>query len=344
MSLSYQTDPDQGAEADQDVSRPIARDTAQLHSHLLRLVYQASRMQRQLDHLLEEIERSGSQVDVLAQHLTDSDRARESTERLAEMATRLSGSEEQLSDLADQVKKLSRAQFKANTLAEVQEQKTAEALAILQAALARREAAAEARVRRVQQEEDELRAEARAGLALSFLPVLDGLEAALDSGHSLLARRRREDEAEPAPPDNPTSLAGPPSFMQRLRLAFGEEPLPPPPATAVAPAPDLDAPLAAWLDGLELGRQRFLALLAEEDIRSIQPLGEPFDPRHHVAVEAVVRGDVPASTVVGVLRRGYHLNGRVLRYAEVVVSRAAPPPPRADDEPGIQAERGSAHP
>ena len=80
--------------------------------------------------------------------------------------------------------------------------------------------------------------------------------------------------------------------------------------------------LSGWLQGLGLVRDRFVALLAKESIQPMDALGKPFDPRLHVAVGGEERSDVAANTVVTVLRKGYVQGDRVLRYAEVLVSRA----------------------
>jgi molecular chaperone GrpE len=52
-------------------------------------------------------------------------------------------------------------------------------------------------------------------------------------------------------------------------------------------------------------------------------LARPFDPRQHVAVEVVPATDrLPPGTVAAELRRGYLVGERVLRPAEVAVTRA----------------------
>ena len=91
--------------------------------------------------------------------------------------------------------------------------------------------------------------------------------------------------------------------------------------------------LDAWLQGLTLVRDRFLAVLTAEGIDAIQALDTPFDPRLHVAIQAETRDDVAPHTVVRVLRQGYRQHQRVLRYAEVVVARAAACQPTAQTEP-----------
>jgi molecular chaperone GrpE len=78
----------------------------------------------------------------------------------------------------------------------------------------------------------------------------------------------------------------------------------------------------AWLDGLRLARLRLLDLLAVYDIRPIQTVGQPFDPRYHVAIAVDTSGRVPDGTIVAEDRPGYANSARILREADVVVARS----------------------
>jgi molecular chaperone GrpE len=57
-------------------------------------------------------------------------------------------------------------------------------------------------------------------------------------------------------------------------------------------------------------------------IKLIDPVGQPFDPEWHEAMVAQESRDAPANTVLSVIQKGYSLNGRLLRPARVVVSKA----------------------
>jgi molecular chaperone GrpE len=59
-------------------------------------------------------------------------------------------------------------------------------------------------------------------------------------------------------------------------------------------------------------------------ISRIDPLGQPFDPNLHEAVQQRPRADVAPGTVVEVLEPGYRLYERVLRPARVVVAGQPP--------------------
>ncbi|MGH2544166.1 MAG: hypothetical protein ACRDIB_15305, partial [Ardenticatenaceae bacterium] len=227
-----------------------------------------------------DIQHSGELVGVLTKRLTDPDSARQVNERLAELGSRLERSEEQLEEMASQVKKLSRTQFKANTLAETQEQTVAKALATLQEIVTRREEAQQERSLRDQRREKELQAEARGELAMNLLPVLDGIEAALDKGRSLLARRQRLWQEAQTRVERAATSSTRPGLWERLSYALaGEIPAPSSQAgsTSSVPNTESDKALAAWLEGLDLVRERFESLLAAEGIHPIMALGESFD-------------------------------------------------------------------
>lgn len=84
---------------------------------------------------------------------------------------------------------------------------------------------------------------------------------------------------------------------------------------------DADSPL---LQGVELVRHQFLALLDSHGVSRIDPLHQPFDPAVHEAASVTTVTD-PAqdNLVVGVIRPGYQMGGDVLRPASVVVGRTA---------------------
>ncbi len=79
--------------------------------------------------------------------------------------------------------------------------------------------------------------------------------------------------------------------------------------------------LAGWLEGQRLLRERLLTLLERENVRPIPTIGEHFDPFRHVAVESIYDAARPVGTIVEERLRGYMLDKRVLRFAEVVVTR-----------------------
>lgn len=64
----------------------------------------------------------------------------------------------------------------------------------------------------------------------------------------------------------------------------------------------------------------FEALLKEEKIEVIDPIGQEFNAEEQEAIMAAEpEGDEQSGTVKQVYRKGYKQNGKVLRYAQVVV-------------------------
>ena len=64
----------------------------------------------------------------------------------------------------------------------------------------------------------------------------------------------------------------------------------------------------------------FNKLLEEEHISEIDPVGEPFDANKHEAIMAVDPAEGEESgTVREVYLKGYEQNGKILRFAQVVV-------------------------
>jgi molecular chaperone GrpE (heat shock protein) len=255
---------------------------------------------------------------VFSSFMNDQESRLDIDSQLAELLARLDSNKEQLEELVQAVTKLSRTQYKSNTLFEAQEQKNETALAILQEMIARNEE----RALEEQMNLSRLRREARAELAADLLPVIDGIESALESGRILL-ERQRERRKEPAV----MPRSEPPSFWKRLSYVFirpiedNSDALPTALEAGQFPANESYEVLAAWLEGLRLVRDRFLSLLAAEDIRPIPDIGQPFDPHLHVAVEAVPSNTAAPGQIVAVSSKGYRQGERVLRYSEVIVAR-----------------------
>lgn len=80
-----------------------------------------------------------------------------------------------------------------------------------------------------------------------------------------------------------------------------------------------------WLDGLRLVQRNLDNLLTSEGVVAIEAEGQPFDPRGHEAVYYEPKSDGPEGMVVNVIRKGYRLNDKVLRAAQVTVSKGPEP-------------------
>ena len=75
-------------------------------------------------------------------------------------------------------------------------------------------------------------------------------------------------------------------------------------------------------EGVELTLKSLMDLLKKHNIEAINPEGEPFDPQLHQAMSMLENPDMEPNTVMGVMQKGYTLNGRLLRPAMVMVSKA----------------------
>ena len=86
-------------------------------------------------------------------------------------------------------------------------------------------------------------------------------------------------------------------------------------------AQDENADVAKLREGTELTLKLLVNLMEKNGIQQINPEGEPFNPDYHQAMAMQDRDDVEPNTVV-VVQKGYLLNGRLLRPAMVMVSKA----------------------
>ncbi|HEY0417926.1 MAG TPA: nucleotide exchange factor GrpE [Acetobacteraceae bacterium] len=92
---------------------------------------------------------------------------------------------------------------------------------------------------------------------------------------------------------------------------------------AIPPAapdePDLVRRLREGFEGVE---RSFLALLERNGIKSTDPTGSVFDPNLHQAMAEQESAEHPPGTVIQAWTNAWTLNGRLLRPAMVVVSKA----------------------
>ena len=80
---------------------------------------------------------------------------------------------------------------------------------------------------------------------------------------------------------------------------------------------------AALIEGIELTHKGFMDVLTKYGVVPVDPMGEPYDPETAQAMSMVEQSDAEPNTVVAVMQKGYTLNGRLLRPAMVMVSKAA---------------------
>ena len=82
-----------------------------------------------------------------------------------------------------------------------------------------------------------------------------------------------------------------------------------------------DAVAPGWFEGLEFVGKNFQTILDSEGISKIEAKGQPFEPWEHEAVFFEETDEVEEGTVVRVIREGYKFRDRVLRAAQVSVSK-----------------------
>jgi len=75
-------------------------------------------------------------------------------------------------------------------------------------------------------------------------------------------------------------------------------------------------------EGQQATQQLLKRAFDKLNIRTLDPVGEPFDPVRHEAVMAQDSATAEPNSVLQVVQRGYELNGRLLRPARVIVARA----------------------
>lgn len=161
--------------------------------------------------------------------------------------------------------------------------------------------------RRVDTERQNLKSRLVEEVCGHFLPVLDDLQRAADE-----AARQEDDGA----------AAG----------ASGE-------ADSAAAADE------ALRTGVRLVLRRFEETLARQGLVEIEALGRPFDPRQHEAVhQQPAAPGQQDEEVVEVFRRGYVLDGRVIRPASVVVAVGPPAEETAPEETAEDAAPADAAP
>jgi len=90
--------------------------------------------------------------------------------------------------------------------------------------------------------------------------------------------------------------------------------------------------------GLKMLFKQLLEVMKSEGLTEIPAQGELLNPQRHEVVSFIETNDVPENTVMEEVRKGYLLNGKVIRPSLVVVSK---PKPSRDQEIG-EAESNSS--
>jgi molecular chaperone GrpE len=86
-------------------------------------------------------------------------------------------------------------------------------------------------------------------------------------------------------------------------------------------ASEKTADVESLRSGFRMTAQQIEKLLDSHGCKTIETDGRPFDPAVHDAILQQVVPGVAAGTVVGVASQGYRLHDRVVRPAQVIVSK-----------------------
>ena len=78
------------------------------------------------------------------------------------------------------------------------------------------------------------------------------------------------------------------------------------------------------LAGVRLTYEQFLSELRKFGLERISSEGEMFDPSRHEAIAQMEQEGKPEGTILSEARKGYLLNGRLLRPSQVIVAQAGP--------------------
>ncbi len=93
------------------------------------------------------------------------------------------------------------------------------------------------------------------------------------------------------------------------------------------------------IEGVRLTYGHFLAELGKFGLTPIAAEGEMFDPNLHEAIAMVPREGKTEGTVLAENRKGYLLNGRLLRPVQVTVAQSSRPADRGAVEEGNGPDR-----
>jgi len=200
-----------------------------------------------------------------------------------------------LDDLSQEIRRMGREMFKTNRAAERDQEIFTETLTEIRSLAST--------VAKIPQQNEatlnDAKFEAKAFICRELLRMADTMEASLSAADELIAQL----QAKAGAPAQGAAYWF--AATRQLRDSLAE---------AVSS-------LRQWREGQSLQAERLLAILRTAGVRGIETEGRAFDPALHRAVSIAHRNDVTPGTIVGEELKGYTLDGRILRYAEVIVAK-----------------------
>ncbi|MDP2204933.1 MAG: nucleotide exchange factor GrpE [Alphaproteobacteria bacterium] len=83
---------------------------------------------------------------------------------------------------------------------------------------------------------------------------------------------------------------------------------------------DSDPKFAKLAEGVEKTINQLTQVFNKFGIKSINPMGEEFDPSKHEALAVQPKDGVDPETVIQVAQKGYEIEGRLIRPAKVIIT------------------------
>ncbi len=77
----------------------------------------------------------------------------------------------------------------------------------------------------------------------------------------------------------------------------------------------------SWVQGMLKIKAQIIEFLKRQGVKEIECLGKQFDPNVHEAVGEVKKGNVKPGVIIEEIKKGYFLNGKVLRPAMVKIAK-----------------------
>ncbi|PSU28087.1 nucleotide exchange factor GrpE [Photobacterium lutimaris] len=92
---------------------------------------------------------------------------------------------------------------------------------------------------------------------------------------------------------------------------------------AIEMADKNDEAIKPMVEGVDLTLKTMMGTVEKFGLKQLNPMGEAFNPEFHQAMSIQESAEHEPNTVMLVMQKGYELNGRVIRPAMVMVSKAA---------------------
>ena len=84
--------------------------------------------------------------------------------------------------------------------------------------------------------------------------------------------------------------------------------------------------------GMEMVQKQLEEFLSTQGATEISANGQPFDPNIHEAISQEAKDDIPEGNIITQIRKGYKLHDRLLRAANVIVSKGPEKDSQSIDE------------